>query len=385
MLSSVCFYRLLTLLIGTSALAISVDTHKYKKAELPISGRYIVRLKYGIDKQTFIQSTAQNARRSKVIYDWSIINAYAAELRAETLEQLLADDNVESVEEDGTIKLEWSRNPAMSNPAINEGADAVNLRATENGDGVDIYSVDSGVYVEHSCFGGRARFGTSFLYYPTPDPTKDGLGHGTFTMGVAAGQAPCSGVAHAASIIAVKVFSDSGLGLFSDWISGINWATESAISSGRPSIINLSWGSSPTPAIDDAVRAALAANVSVTIAAGNNNVDASSYSPCRVEEAITVGAIDDQNVKANFSDWGSVVDVWYRGVEIESADITSPDAMAVSNGTSFSAPGVAGLLAVEISKYEVYDPATLQNELKANAEAVVIGAPEGTTNLKAAF
>jgi subtilisin family serine protease len=43
------------------------------------------------------------------------------------------------------------------------------------------------------------------------------------------------------------------------------------------------------------------------VAAGNFNSDASAFSPADVTRANTVGAIDDKNVKAPFSNFGKVL------------------------------------------------------------------------------
>jgi hypothetical protein len=71
------------------------------------------------------------------------------------------------------------------------------------------------------------------------------------------------------------------------------------------------------------------------VAAGNSNTPAEGTSPAEVEEAVTVGAVDSQNNKACFSNYGPVLDgesplsslgqhinatsVWDLGVEVKSA------------------------------------------------------------------
>ena len=71
------------------------------------------------------------------------------------------------------------------------------------------------------------------------------------------------------------------------------------------------------------------------VAAGNSGVPAQGTSPARVKEAVTVGAVDSQNNKACFSNYGSELDgglpplflvwhtnvapVWDLGVAVESA------------------------------------------------------------------
>ena len=46
---------------------------------------------------------------------------------------------------------------------------------------------------------------------------------------------------------------------------------------------------------------------------GNNNNDACQYGPANVPSAITVGAIDEYDNKAAFSNWGSCVDILAPG------------------------------------------------------------------------
>jgi len=71
------------------------------------------------------------------------------------------------------------------------------------------------------------------------------------------------------------------------------------------------------------------------VVVGNSNMEAGTTSPARVEEAVTVGAVDSQNVKACFSNYGPELDgespllflvrytnagpVWDLGVNVLSA------------------------------------------------------------------
>lgn len=141
--------------------------------------------------------------------------------------------------------------------------------------------------------------------------------HGTHTAGTAVGAT--YGVATSANIIAVKVLSDSGSGSNADVISGINYAYNAFKSSGRPSVATMSLGGGANTAVDSAVSNAIAGGLHFSIAAGNDNVDASTTSPARVAAANTVGAIDSSNKKASFSNYGSILDIWALGVNVKSA------------------------------------------------------------------
>ena len=73
-----------------------------------------------------------------------------------------------------------------------------------------LYSTDTGIYVDHPAFEGRASWGKTF----GPYEDKDGNGHGTHCAGTAV-SGPY-GVAKASKVIAVKVLGDNGSGSWSD-------------------------------------------------------------------------------------------------------------------------------------------------------------------------
>ncbi|KDQ08935.1 hypothetical protein BOTBODRAFT_117866, partial [Botryobasidium botryosum FD-172 SS1] len=237
--------------------------------------------------------------------------------------------------------------------------------------------VDTGIYTAHNSFGGRARWGATFGGYAN----SDGNGHGTHTAGTVGGNG--FGPATAANIIAVKVLSDSGSGSNSDVIAGVNWAVSNAASSGRPTIATLSLGGGAYQPLDDAINSGISRGVHFTVAAGNSNADAINYSPARVANAITVGAVDYNNAKASFSNYGSIVDVHAPGVGVTSAWIGSANAQNTISGTSMSTPFVAGVLAVAIGNYGNKSPAALATDLKNNARAVATGFNSATTTLVA--
>ncbi|EUC54894.1 peptidase S8 family protein, partial [Rhizoctonia solani AG-3 Rhs1AP] len=147
------------------------------------------------------------------------------------------------------------------------------------------------------------------------------ISHNVDTAGTAVGTT--YGIATQATIVAVKVCSDSGSCATSDIVSGVNYAYSQFKSNGKPSVATMSLGGSASTAIDSAVSTAITGGLHFTIAAGNSNVDASTTSPARVAAANTIGAVDSSNAKASFSNYGSVLDVWAPGVNILSAYIAS--------------------------------------------------------------
>ncbi|KAF9504863.1 hypothetical protein BS47DRAFT_1307501, partial [Hydnum rufescens UP504] len=134
--------------------------------------------------------------------------------------------------------------------------------------------------------------------------------------------------------IAVKVLSDADSGWTSDVISGVNFAYQRAKASRRPSVVNMSLGGGLNTALNTAVSNAISGGLHFTITAGNSNVDAKTTSPATVSTANTAGAIDSKNVKAYFSNYGAILDVWAPGVNILLAYIGAPTATTVLSGIS---------------------------------------------------
>lgn len=98
--------------------------------------------------------------------------------------------------------------------------------------------------------------------------------------------------------------------------------------------MNMSIGGSKSAALNAAVAALTRAGVTVVVAAGNENQDAANVSPASAPSAITVGAIDANDVKASFSNFGPDVDIFAPGVKVQSVGIASDTASAVLSGTS---------------------------------------------------
>src|SRR5439155_25612789 len=119
------------------------------------------------------------------------------------------------------------------------------------------------------------------------------------------------GVAPGVSLVSVRVMDCTGSGTMSGVIAGVDW-----IISNRhlPAVANLSLGGPSTSSLDQAVTSLVNAGVVVCVAAGNSTVDASTTSPAEAPAVITVGATDQNDAKASFSNYGSVIDLFAPGV-----------------------------------------------------------------------
>jgi subtilisin family serine protease len=246
-----------------------------------------------------------------------------------------------------------------------------------SGRGVDVYVLDSGIYVNHNGFGGRAVFGANFI---PNEPASDIAGHGTFIAGLIGGSV--FGMAKAVNLISVKILDGNGDGYADILIAGIHWAVSQASKTKRPSIINLSLTTARSKAINDAVEKAYATGILVVVAAGNKSNDACIFSPASSSSAITVSSSDAFDFFSPFSNWGPCVDIFAPGTSVSSSFIGSPNAFATDSGTSQAAALVSGTAALILAENPGYSPAEVRKILmEISAKNSLTALPYGTPNL----
>lgn len=274
-------------------------------------------------------------------------------------------------------------------PNASWGLDRINQRylpldmtyAYQNdGEGVNAYVIDTGILPTHYEFQQRA-----IAIYDAVDPEGNGIdcnGHGTHVAGTIGGQT--FGVAKKVRLFGVRVLNCQGTGAWSDVIDGVNfvtWHRNQPAQQGIPAVANMSLGGETNRATDAAVRNSIRAGVTYVVAAGNNGNDASAYSPAGVPEAITVGATHRGDGRAEFSNYGSVLDLFAPGVSITSAWIGDNLMIATASGTSMASPHVAGVVALYLETRRSASPAMVRSALVGTSTTgVVINAGETSPN-----
>ncbi|KUJ18701.1 subtilisin-like protein [Mollisia scopiformis] len=246
--------------------------------------------------------------------------------------------------------------------------------------GTTIYVIDTGIRITHVEFGGRARYGASFVtgvVLPADDH-----GHGTHVSGTAAGSSV--GVCHGAEVVAVKVLDSTGFG-YNTWIiAGIQWAVNVALSRSnttRQSVISISIGGGYSPTLNAAVTAAVAAGLPVSVAAGNNGEDSSLFSPSSAVNAMIVGATDISDNKAYFSNYDKGVSIWVPGVDVLSAFNTCDQCYFWYSGTSQATPHVAGLAAYLMTLDDLSTPSKILSKIRSLAtNRLIVGSLGGSSN-----
>ncbi|KAH8826664.1 serine protease [Flagelloscypha sp. PMI_526] len=374
-------FRMWSTIPVLAAIAPVVFAGPFKRAGAS-SGRLIVTVKEGVDKSAVLDDV--NLATSHGVSDWSIINAFVVDHSDDALNALLAHPEVVDVEEEGEVSLDSvTQNDAPWGPGRFSSLDTLSgddstltfnytYDETAAGTGVDVYVLDTGILLSHVAFEGRARWGATFGNY----------GHGSHVAGTVGSS--FYGVAKNVSLIAVKVLPDHGNGGWANFISGVDWVVQQAAASGRPSVLSASLGGSPTPSVDAAVEAAVAAGVHVVVSAGNNNEDADGHSPARAPSVITVGATTIGDARSDISNYGPVVDIFAPGQNVISCDTDSDTSTKSLSGTSMATPHVSGLVAYLISAYGNKTPAEMSDFLKSLAVVdKLANIPDGTSNLLA--
>ncbi len=247
---------------------------------------------------------------------------------------VVADTPIRSIAEQSPVPSWGLDRIDASDVALNNS-----YKYFSTGAGSIIYVIDTGVYSGHSDLAGRVLSG--YTAVNDGNGTEDCNGHGTHVAGTAAGKT--YGVAKSATVVAIRVLDCAGSGYSSSVVAGINWAIASH--PGGPGVINLSLGGPTNSAVDTAVADATRAGLVVVVAAGNSATDACSSSPARAASAITIGATDQSDNRASYSNFGSCVDMYAPGSAITSAWISGSSSTRSLSGTSMASPHVAGLAA----------------------------------------
>src|SRR6266851_6742558 len=282
-----------------------------------------------------------------------------------------------------------------------------------SGHGITVAVLDTGVDGTHGDLAGRVvqnikladtqSLGVGFNYpiaAPNLSNTDQAYGHGTFVSGVIAGNGQQSGgkyagVAPGANILGLSA-GDASL-LFV--LSGLDYLLTNS-SSFNVRVVNCSFSANTVFDANDPVNIATRmltdAGVNVVFSAGNTGPGAHTLNPYAVAPwVISVGATDTKGRLASFSSRGDFANSMFHptlvapGVNVVSlrgsgvANVTGASGIAgadtqrlsatelpyytTANGTSFSAPQVAGAIALMLEANPNLAPAEVKDILQRSA------------------
>lgn len=208
------------------------------------------------------------------------------------------------------------------------------------------------------------------------DGTYDPVGHGTKVAGIIAARPRAGtgfvGLAPEATVIPFRQNDEKGTGN----VGTLTAAIEAAVAA-RADIINISQDTTqPVPAnsrLAQAVREARRKNIVVVASAGNDGVDGRlkrTY-PASYPGVLAVASSDRNNERAAFSQSGDFIGVAAPGVDMVST--VPKGGQCVDNGTSFSAPYVAGLAALLRAEHRDWKEYQIVAQIEQTAERSVNG------------
>ena len=355
-----------------------------------IPDRYIVVFEDGVSPQKVSKA---KGLVPDFVYDHAL-NGFAGFLSPAELKDLQNDPRVLHIEQDKIAHISTQTLPTGINRIDAEPVSSPSSYADDDitiailDTGIDYFHIDLNVVKRYQCIN-IAPFPFVLIDCSEGVTTSDGIaldghGHGSHVAGIVAAldndYGPV-GVVPGADLWAIKVLEDDGSGSYSQIIMGIDYviANKNSID-----VANMSLGGPKDLLLNQAVANAVAEGIVFVVAAGNEQVDASTRSPASEPSAITVSAYadfdgmpggfsgdsqsfsscteDKDDSFACFSNYGDDIDISAPGVNIFS---TYRDGLYhIGSGTSMASPHVAGAAAKLIS--EGVNPSDVLSTLLAN-------------------
>lgn len=227
------------------------------------------------------------------------------------------------------------------------------------GEGVIAAVIDTGCDLYHDDIKDNLIEGKNFI-----DPKKDPIdvnGHGTHVSGTIAAVnngLGMVGVAPKTKIMPLKALNDDGMGDSRAIASAVIWAADHGAD-----LITMSLGSpAENTVIKEAIVYACSKGCVIFCAAGNSGESHPIMYPAKYSNVISIGAIDKNLERTNFTCSGEELDFLAPGHEIVSA--VPGNKYAMMSGTSMSNPfavGCASLLLSYLKKKNIRIPTTAED------------------------
>jgi thermitase len=207
------------------------------------------------------------------------------------------------------------------------------------GDGIVVAVLDTGIDRHHPALAGRWLSGSDMVAdddQPQDEGSGIGWGHGTHIAGVITHIAPN------ARVLPVRVLDTNGRGNTFTLAYAIEWAVQRGAD-----VINLSLGTPyDSKVLRETVAWAQSQGTILVAAAGNDSTNAIQY-PVGYEGVLGVAAVTPAGQKADFSNFGSWVELAAPGVAITSTMISAQGSgYAAWSGTSMATAFVSGAAAL---------------------------------------
>ncbi len=338
-------------------------------------------------KQQVIDSLNNNIK-----HDFN--DSFSAIISEDDLINLENNPNVESIElvEVKQIFLQDSVPLINATPTWNLQINNVNL----TGLGETVCIIDTGINYSHSDFGncyGENNISSSCKVIGGWDYCADDVnctmvdndpidvhGHGTHVAGIVGANGSIKGVAPDIKIVMIKASNSTGSFWEDDLIKAVDWCVNNA-SAFNISVISMSLGGGlydsycNADLLASSVNNAIANNISVVVATGNDAKSTHIASPACIQNSTAIGSTTKSDSISSFSNRNNLTDLFAPGSDINSTIISGGYSGNTWSGTSMATPHVAGVFALirqfkKLETGQILTPQNIEDYLKNTGKQV---------------
>lgn len=295
-----------------------------------------------------------------------LINGVACQLEDEDhLAEVESMPGVKRVDEDLTLEIKLSdyeleSEQSLSGDFIPWGIEEINASDAWSELKAKVGIIDTGIDLNHFDL---SPINSGYNPISSGQQPEDQNGHGTHVAGTIAARKNGKGIVGVApniKLYPVKAFDKDGSAKISSLIEALQWSIDNDLQ-----VLNMSFG---VDRDNDTLREAIAktyeAGITMVAASGNDGATTVDF-PARYPEVIAVGAVNEDKQLANFSNYGSNLDVVAPGVDVEST--WKNGQFNKLDGTSMAAPHVTGITALILGKFDNLTPAEIKEAIKEGA------------------
>lgn len=233
------------------------------------------------------------------------------------------------------------------------------------GEGVVVAVIDTGCDFDHPDLKNNIVQGKNFVEQGK-DP-MDRNGHGTHVCGTIAAEdntLGMVGVAPKTKIMPIKALNDDGSGNLNNVVNAVIWAADRGAD-----FITMSLGSpAPSTPLEKAIEYAASKGSVIFCAAGNSGPNADIMYPAKYGYTISIGAIDENLERTNFTCSGDTLDFLAPGHNILSC--VPGNRYAIMSGTSMSNPFAVGCASLLLSYARQIKYSTIDSMLKTSDDYI---------------
>ncbi|MGN7198355.1 S8 family peptidase [Bacillus mycoides] len=358
----ICFIVLLSI--------IGVNNSVFAKSDVRNS-TVLITFKEKIDKELIFKY------KGEILESYENLPIVRVKISSNVIDDLALNDLIEGVEIDNNIKISNQGSDfkfSLSDHSLQTmswGFEKIQVPSVHKynitGKNVSVAIIDTGIDIYHEDL--HVNGGISFLDYTTS--YHDDNGHGTHIAGIVGAldnDKGIIGVAPDVDLYSVKALDKEGNGKYSNVIKGIDWAINNDIK-----IISMSInGIQESVSFEKATELAYKKGILLVSSAGNKGYfnENSIMIPAKYDSVISVGALDEENQRWEFSSRGKELELMAPGVDILSTFLNG--SYIKDSGSSMAAAYVTGLAALIMEKNPLLSNQQVREILQNNAEKLGI-------------